>query len=103
MRSQHGLARYADDFNVDVGSQRTGERVMAHLRRLYANLQLRINEAKSAVASALGRKFLRYALWAGKGREVKCAVAHKALDNFKACIRQLTRRRGGRSNHDVEP
>lgn len=97
----YGFARYADDCNVYVGSMRAGERVMALLRRLYAGLKLKINEAKSAVASALGRKFLGYALWVAKGREVKCAVAHKAVDDFKARIRQLTRRSGGRSMQQV--
>ena len=97
----YSFARYADDCNVYVGSQRAGERVMAYLRKLYAGLKLQINEAKSAVASAFGRKFLGYALWVAKGREVKCAVAHKALDNFKARIRQLTRRSGGRSMEQV--
>ena len=97
----YSFARYADDCNVYVGSQRAGERVMAYLRKLYAGLKLKINEAKSAVASAFGRKFLGCALWVAKGREVKCAVAHKALDNFKARIRQLTRRSGGRSMAQV--
>lgn len=36
-----------------------------------------------------------------KGREVKCAVAHKAVDNFKARIGQLTRRSIGRSMSEV--
>ena len=36
-----------------------------------------------------------------KGREVKCLVAQKALGNFKARIRQLTRRSGGRSMEQV--
>jgi len=97
----YSFARYADDCNVYVGSRQAGERVMALLRTLYAKLKLQINEAKSAVASALGRKFLGYALWVAKGKEVKCAVAKKALDNFKARIRQLTRRSGGRSMGQV--
>lgn len=97
----HSFARYADDCNVYVGSKKAGERVMAYLRKRYTGLRLQINEAKSAVASAFGRKFLGYALWMAKGREVKCAVAHKALDNFKARIRQLTRRSGGRSMEQV--
>lgn len=97
----YSFARYADDCNVYVGSVKTGERVMALLRRLYAGLKLQINEAKSAVCSALGRKFLGYALWVGKGREVKCKVAEKPLQNFKARIRQLTRRSGGRSMSEV--
>ena len=93
----YSFERYADDCNVYVGSARAGERVMVLLRKLYASLKLQINEAKSAVASAFGRKFLGYALWAAKGREVKCKVAKKPLGNFKARIRQLTRRSGGRS------
>lgn len=97
----YSFARYADDCNVYVGSTKAGVRVMAHLRQLYGDLKLQINEAKSAVASAFGRKFLGYALWVAKGKEVKCAVAHKALDNFKARIRQLTRRTGGRSMEQV--
>lgn len=97
----YSFARYADDCNVYVSSRRAGERVMAYLRKLYTGLKLQINEAKSAVASAFGRKFLGYELWAAKGKEVKCAVAHKALDNFKARIRQLTRRSGGRSMEQV--
>jgi RNA-directed DNA polymerase len=97
----YSFARYADDCNVYVGSRRAGERVMAYLRKLYTGLKLQINEAKSAVASAFGRKFLGYELWMAKGKEVKCAVAYKALDNFKARIRQLTRRSGGRSMEQV--
>jgi RNA-directed DNA polymerase len=93
----YSFARYADDCNVYVGSQKAGERVMVYLRKLYTGLKLQINEVKSAVTSAFGRKFLGYELWVAKGREVKCAVAYKALDNFKARIRQLTRRSGGRS------
>ena len=97
----HSFARYADDCNVYVGSKKAGERVMAYLRKLYTQLRLQINEAKSAVASAFGREFLGYALWVAKGKEVKCKVADKPLQNFKARIRQLTRRLGGRSMAQV--
>lgn len=97
----YSFARYADDCNVYVGSKRAGDRVMAYLRKLYTGLKLQINEAKSAVASAFGRKFLGYELWVAKGQEVKCKVAEKPLDNFKARIRQLTRRSGGRSMAQV--
>ena len=97
----HCFARYADDCNVYVGSQKAGERVMAFLRKRYAGLKLQVNEAKSAVASAFGRKFLGYALWVAKGKEVKCGVAKKAQQDFKARIRQLTRRSGGCSMAQV--
>lgn len=97
----YSFARYADDRNVYVGSVKAGERVMVLLRKLYAGLKLQINEAKSAVGSAFGRKFLGYALWVSKGQDVKCAVARKALDNFKARIRHFTGRMDGRSMEQV--
>src|SRR5450756_996701 len=74
---------------------------MGLLRTMYTGLRLQINEAKSAVGSAFGRKFLGYALWVAKGKEVKCKVAEKPLQNFKARIRKLTRRSGGRSMEQV--
>ena len=49
------------------------------------------------MASAFGRKFLGFELWAAKGKDVECSVARKARDNFKARIRKLTRRSRGRS------
>ena len=98
----YSFARYADDCNVYVGSIKAGGRVMTYLRKLYAGLKLQINEAKSGVVSALGRKFLGYALWESRDGEVKCAVAKKALGNFKARIRQLTRRSGGSMGQVVE-
>ena len=52
---------------------------METLRRLYARLRLRINEAKSAVARPWDRKFLGYSFWVAEGGEVKRRVAPKAL------------------------
>lgn len=100
-RRGHRFARYADDCNVYVCSQRAGERVMALLRRYYATLHLQLNESKSAVAGAFGRKFLGYTLWLTPKGEVKCAVSAKALELFKQRIRQITSRTGGRSIADV--
>ena len=64
-RGGHCFARYADDCNVYVHSQKAGGRVMELLRSLYARLHLTVNETKSAVASVFGRKFLGYSLWMG--------------------------------------
>jgi len=100
-RRGHRFVRYADDCNVYVRSQKAGERVMRGLRRLYARLRLKVNDAKSAVASAFGRKFLGYHLWVGPGGEVKRAVSGKAIATFKQRIRQLTRRNVGRSLSQV--
>ena len=100
-RRGHCFARYADDCNVYVGSPKAGERVMNLLRRMYAKLHLTVNEAKSAVGSVFGRKFLGYSLWAGPKGEVKRKVAAKPMATFRQRIRQLSRRSGGRSLHDV--
>jgi len=96
-RRGHAFARYADDCNVYVRSKRSGNRVMALLRRLYARLRLRINEDKSAVAPATQRQFLGFGLWVGVGKAVKHRVSSRALVRMKDRIRQLTRRTRGRS------
>lgn len=100
-RHGHRFVRYADDCNVYVRSRRAGERVMAWLRRRYARLRLKVNEAKSAVAPAFGRKFLGYCLWVAPGGEVKRAIAAKAKAAFKQRVRRLTKRNGGRSMDQV--
>ncbi len=96
-RRGHRFARYADDCNVYVRSQRAGERVMRLLRRRYDTLRLKMNESKSAVTCVFGRKFLGYALWRTRDGDVRRAVSEKALQVFKLRVRQLTRRSGGRS------
>ena len=100
-RRGHCFVRYADDANVYVRSLRAGERVMALLRKMYAKLHLTVNEAKSAVASVFGRKFLGFSFWAAPKGEIKCKVAAKPLVTYKQRIRQLTRRSGGRSMAEV--
>jgi RNA-directed DNA polymerase len=100
----HRFVRYADDCNVYVRSRKAGQRVMALLKRLYDKLHLKINESKSAVAGAFGRKFLGYSLWGAPKGEVRRSVSVKARETFKQRIRQLTRRSGGRSMTElVEP
>lgn len=91
----HAFARYADDCNVYVHSQRAGERVMAGMRRLYGKLRLRINEAKSAVAPATKRKFLGYSFELMAKGEVHLVVAPKALEAFRERVRVLTGRARG--------
>ena len=97
----HRFVRYADDCNVYVRSRRAGEQVLDGLRNLYDRLHLKVNEAKTAVAPASGRKFLGYAFWYDPGGQVKRRVADKAQETYKQRIRQLTRRSGGRSLPEV--
>ena len=100
-RRGHCFVRYADDANVYVRSRKAGERVMAWLRKMYAKLHLTVNEAKSAVASVFGRKFLGFSFWVAPKGEIKCKVAAKPMAAFKQRIRQLTRRVCGCSMAEV--
>jgi len=100
-RRGHRFVRYADDCNVYVRSFKAGKRVLEGLRKLYNRLHLKVNEAKSAVASAYGRAFLGYELWSSGGETVKRGVAHKAMLIFKRRIRQITRRTCGRNLSEV--
>jgi group II intron reverse transcriptase/maturase len=96
---RRGLAfcRYADDCNIYVRTKAAAERVMRGMAVLYADLKLRINPAKSAVARAWERKFLGYQLWIGPKRAVKRKVSPQAMEKFKNTVRALTRRNCGRS------
>src|SRR3954451_19199976 len=89
--SRRGLrfCRYADDCNIYVGSHRAGERVMKSVCRfLTTRLQLKVNESKSAVARSGERKFLGFTI--SNDAESTRQIAAKALQKFKARIRELT-------------
>ena len=96
----HRFVRYADDCNIYVRSQRAGERVMAGIEQYLAkHLKLKVNKAKSAVAKPSIRKFLGFSFTSGK--QPRRRIALQAIDRFKAKIRDLTRRTGGRSLSQV--
>jgi RNA-directed DNA polymerase len=97
----HRFARYADDCNVYLRSQSSGERVLRFLRKQYERLRLRVNEKKTDVGSVFGRKFLGCCLRRWTGDTLKIAVAPKALDTFKQRIRGITRRSGGRGMEQI--
>jgi RNA-directed DNA polymerase len=88
------FARYADDCNVYVRSERAGQRVMAGLKAfLTSKLKLTVNETKSAVAEPHTRKFLGFTF--GTRDHVKRRIAPKALSRFKERIREMTQRSHG--------
>ena len=90
----HRFARYADDCNIYVRSERAGRRVMASVTRFVTRrLKLKVNEAKSAVARPWDRKFLGFSFT--NGREPKRRIAPKARQRFKDRVRELTRRTRG--------
>lgn len=57
----HRFVRYADDCNIYVKSERSGQRVMESVRKFVEQkLKLKINEAKSAVDKAQRRSLLGF-------------------------------------------
>src|SRR5437868_4971139 len=93
-RRGHRFARYADDCNIYVRSQRAGERVMESITRFITQeLTLKVNETKSAVARPQERKFLGFSFT--DGPEIKRTIAPKSLERFKQRIRDITRRAKG--------
>jgi len=93
-RRGHRFVRYADDCNIYVRSERAGQRVMKRVTRfIMQRLKLKVNETKSAVARPQERKFLGFSF--STGPEVKRVIAPKALERFKARIRETTRRAKG--------
>jgi RNA-directed DNA polymerase len=93
-RRGHHFVRYADDCNIYVESARAGQRVMESITRFITHrLKLKVNQAKSAVARPRQRKFLGFSFTSD--REPRRRIAPKALDRFKANIREKTRRTRG--------
>ena len=97
----HAFARYADDCNVYVHTQRAGERVLEGLKKQFEKLRLRINESKSGVAPVTERKFLGHSFVLTDEGEVNLVVAPKALEALKDAVRALTSRAAGKSMREV--
>lgn len=92
-RRGHRFARYADDCNILVRSQRAGKRVMASVTRYVSDrLRLTVNPLKSAVDRPRNRKFLGFTV-SRNGTKLK--VAEQAIDKLKDRVRELTRRTRG--------
>jgi len=98
-RRGHRFARYADDCNIVVGSERSGRRVMASVTRfIEESLRLTVNTRKSAVDRPWNRKFLGFTVTC-KGIRLK--VAEQAIDKLKDRVRELTRCTRGHRLEDV--
>jgi group II intron reverse transcriptase/maturase len=94
-RRGHRFARYADDCNIYVKSQRAGERVLASISRFLARrLKLQVNAAKSAVDRPWKRTFLGFTF---SRRGYRRKVSAQALEKLKAELRRLTGRTRGHS------
>ncbi len=81
-RRGHRFARYADDCNIVVKSERAGKRVMASVTRfIEESLRLTVNTRKSAVDRPWKRSFLGFTV---SRTEVRLKVAEKAIEKLKA-------------------
>lgn len=88
------FARYADDCNIYVKSERAGKRVMESVvKYLTTRLKLKVNEQKSAVANPWDRKFLGFTFL--KGKEGKIMIHESRVKRLKDKIRDLTKRMRG--------
>lgn len=88
-KRQLSFCRYADDCNIYVCSQRSGQRIMESVKGFLANrLKLTVNEAKSAVARPWGRKFLGYSVTAQQSSKIR--IAKQSIQRLMDAVRQLS-------------
>lgn len=95
-RRGHKFSRYADDVNIYVKSEKSGERVLSSVTRfLERRLKLRVNQTKSTVSRPWKRKFLGYSMTWHKVPRLK--VARQALERLRIRLRVLFRKGRGRN------
>jgi group II intron reverse transcriptase/maturase len=98
-RRGYRFVRYADDTNIYVRSQRSGQRVMASIIRfIERRLRLKVNADKSAVAKPEERHFLGFRL----RREptdgsTEVLLSKRSLDRIEETIKAKTPRTWGQS------
>jgi RNA-directed DNA polymerase len=93
-RRKHCFERYADDCNIYVRSRRAGERVKRSITCfIVRRLKLKVNEAKSAVARPVDRKFLGFSFTGAK--QPRRRIAPKAVLRFKQKVGEFTGRTRG--------
>jgi group II intron reverse transcriptase/maturase len=98
-RRGHQFVRYADDCNIYVHSEKSGQRVMASIVRfIESRLRLKVNAAKSAVARPEERHFLGFRLRREPmDGEVEVLLSKRSKGRIDEKIRQLTPRNFGNS------
>jgi len=98
----HRFARYADDCNIYVRSERAGLRVMATVVQfIERRLRLKVNAGKSAVARPEERHFVGFRLrrdW--ETRQIDVLLSKRSTDRLADKVRRLTPRTWGQSLDD---
>jgi RNA-directed DNA polymerase len=98
-RRGHRFVRYADDCNIYVRSERSGQRVMTSIASfIERRLRLKVNTSKSAVARPEERHFVGFRLRREPlDGEVEVLLSKRSKDRIDERIRELTPRWWGRS------
>jgi hypothetical protein len=98
----HHFVRYADDCNIYVRSERSGQRVMASISRfIERRLRLKVNQQKSAVARPEKRHFVGFSLWReSQEGTVEVLLSERSKRRLADKVRELTPRNWGRSLRD---
>ena len=102
-RRGHRFVRYADDCNIYVRTERSGERVMASISSfIERRLRLTVNAKKSAVARPEDRHFLGFRIVPGNGadRTTEVLLSKRSRTRINEKIRELTPRNWGQSMSD---
>ena len=95
-RRGHKFCRYADDCNIYVKTERSGQRVFESISAfLEKRLKLKVNREKSAVDRPWKRKFLGYSMTSNK--EPRLKVAKESVQRLKSNLIQCFHRGRGRN------
>lgn len=95
------FARYADDCNIYVKSEKAGQRVMeASVRYLTEKLKLKVNQQKSAVDNPWNRKFLGFTFTKGKEPN-RIAIHESRIKRLKDKIRGISKEMRGKKVTDT--
>ena len=88
----HQFCRYADDCNIYVRTQKSGERVMQSIGKfIEERLKLRINRQKSKVVPSCETKFLGYRIV----KDGKLTISPANINRLKDKVRKITKRNRG--------
>ncbi len=92
----HHFVRYADDFQIYVGSKRTAERVMESISHfIEKKLRLKVNEEKSTIGRPWERTLLGYSFT--RNNEVKVKVSRESIRRLRDKVREKLRQGRGRN------
>jgi len=92
----HRFVRYADDMLIFCKSKRAAERTLENLiPYIERKLFLRVNREKTEVANVGKVKFLGYAFYINKNRDVGLRAHPKSAARMKSKVREITSRSNG--------